>query len=149
MKCILELRKDEKLLTEYIFHLRTNKEQQIKDVSIINEVCLVLNTKYLKENLFLLKLLKIPTESIQQSMNQSSTTQVERYGPYTAVYDYFTDRITAVLSGTEIQLYHNKITARIRPYTVKMRPRIRCRITVPKITGKYGPFTAPYEANLR
>jgi hypothetical protein len=31
---------------------------------------------------------------------------------------------------------------RLRPYTVKMRPRIRCRITVPKITRKYGPFTA-------
>jgi hypothetical protein len=65
MKCILELRKDEKLLTEYIFHLRTDKEQQIQDVSIINEVCLVLNTKYLKENLFLLKLPKIPTDQYQ------------------------------------------------------------------------------------
>jgi hypothetical protein len=42
-----------------------------------------------------------------------------------AVYGYFTDRITAVLSGTEIRPYHNEITARIRLYTVKMRPRIR------------------------
>jgi hypothetical protein len=40
-------------------------------------------------------------------------------------------------------------TARIRLYTVKIQPRIRCRITVPKITRKYGPLTAPYEANLR
>jgi hypothetical protein len=66
-----------------------------------------------------------------------------------SVYGHFTDRITAVISGTEIRPYHNEITARIRPYTVKMRPRIRCRITVPKITRKYGPFTAPYEANSR
>jgi hypothetical protein len=66
-----------------------------------------------------------------------------------SVYGHFTDRITAVISGTEIRPYHNEITARIRPYTVKMRPRIRCRITVPEITRTYGPFTAPYEANSR
>jgi hypothetical protein len=76
-------------------------------------------------------------------------THVERYGPYTAVYGYFTDRITAVILGTEIRLYHNEITVRIRLYTVKIQPRIRCRVTVPKITRKYGPCTAPYEANLR
>jgi hypothetical protein len=72
------------------------------------------------------------------------TAQVERYGPYTAVYGHFTDRITAVISGAEIRRYHNVITVRIRPYTVKMWPRIRCRFTVPKITRKCGPFTAPY-----
>jgi hypothetical protein len=77
------------------------------------------------------------------------TAQVERYGPYTAVHGYFTDRITAVTSGAEIRPYHNEITVRIRLYTVKIQPRIQCRITVPKITRKYGPFTAPYEANLR
>jgi hypothetical protein len=71
-------------------------------------------------------------------------SQVVPYGPYTAVYGHFTDRITAVISGTEIRRYHNVITVRIRPYTVKMRPRIRYRFTVPKITRKYGPFTAPY-----
>jgi hypothetical protein len=79
----------------------------------------------------------------------SESTQVERYGPYTAVYGYFMDRITVVISGTEIRPYHNEITVRIRLYTMKIQPRIRCRITVPKITRKYGPFTAPYEANLR
>jgi hypothetical protein len=47
----------------------------------------------------------------------------------TAVYGYFTDRITAVISGTEIRPYHNEITARIRLYTVKIQPHIRCRIT--------------------
>jgi hypothetical protein len=56
-------------------------------------------------------------------------TQVERYGPYTTAYGYFTDRVTAVISGTEI------------------RPRIQCRITVPKITRIYGPFTTLYGAN--
>jgi hypothetical protein len=61
-----------------------------------------------------------------------------------SVYGHFTGRITAVISGAEIRRYHNVITVRIRLYTVKMRPRIRCRVTVLKITRKYGPFTAPY-----
>jgi hypothetical protein len=55
--------------------------------------------------------------------------QVERYGPYTAVYGHFTDRITAVISGAEIRRYHNVITVRIRSvygavlskFTVKIR----------------------------
>jgi hypothetical protein len=42
-----------------------------------------------------------------------------------------TDRITAVISGTEIRSYHNESTVRIRLCTVKIQPRIRCRITVP------------------
>jgi hypothetical protein len=29
-------------------------------------------------------------------LTEAGTTQVERYGPYAAVYGYFTDRITAV-----------------------------------------------------
>jgi hypothetical protein len=77
-----------------------------------------------------------------QTTKKIKHAQVERCG-------HFTDRITAVISGTEIRPYHNEVTALIRPYTVKMRPRIRCRITVPKITRKYSPFTAPYEANSR
>jgi hypothetical protein len=83
--------------------------------------------------------------SINRNIDAWLNTQVERYGPYKAVYGHF----TAVISGAEIRSYHNEITVRIRPYSVKMWPRIRCRITVPKITRKYGPFTAPYEANLR
>jgi hypothetical protein len=77
-------------------------------------------------------------------IEHNAPTQVERYGPYTAVYGHFTDRITAVISRAEIRRYHNVITVRIWPYTVKIRPRIRCRFIVPKITRKYGPFTAPY-----
>jgi hypothetical protein len=59
-----------------------------------------------------------------------NSTQVERYGPY-----------TAVISGAEIRPYHNEITG---TYTVKIRTHIRHRIIVPNITDKYCPFTSHF-----
>jgi hypothetical protein len=52
-------------------------------------------------------------------------TQVERYGPYTTVYGYFTDRITAVISGTEVWPYHNEITAVYCENTVRLRRHMK------------------------
>jgi hypothetical protein len=61
-------------------------------------------------------------------------SQVQRYGPYTAVYDYFADCITAVISGTEIRPYHNEVTAvygvvllcqRLRKNTIHLRRRMK------------------------
>ncbi len=42
-------------------------------------------------------------------VNELLNTQIERYCPYTAVYGYFTDRITAVISGAEIQTVNDVV----------------------------------------
>jgi hypothetical protein len=81
------------------------------------------------------------------------STQVERYGQYTAVYGHFTDRITAVISGTEIRPYHNKITVRIRPYTVKMRASYTvpyyCAQDYEKIRSVYGAILSKFTVKIR
>jgi hypothetical protein len=66
-----------------------------------------------------------------------TVTQVERYGRLRLLYGPYTAVISAQKYG---------------PIIMKVQyvyGCILCRITVPKITRKYGPFTAPYEANSR
>jgi hypothetical protein len=134
---------------------RVNNESGLKILqkiqSLAEDLCEDLSRRYKnpQQLVNLIETYDCDNDIIFDLKKLSESTQVERYGPYTAVYGYFTDRITVVISGTEIRPYHNEITVRIRLYTMKIQPRIRCRITVPKITRKYGPFTAPYEANLR
>ncbi len=52
-----------------------------------------------------------------------------RIRPFTVTLRRINGPYTAVQPHAVIRPYHNEITARIRPYTVKIRPRIRCRIT--------------------
>jgi hypothetical protein len=66
---------------------------------------------------------------------RGSSTQVERYGSYT-------DRIRTVLSDAEIRTEPSLKEGRLRPYTVKIRPRI----TVPKSDIVYGALFSQYTA---
>jgi hypothetical protein len=57
-------------------------------------------------------------DEVLEILDRISTSQVERYGPYTAVYGHFTDRITVVISGAEIrrrikQIYGENTDSRI------------------------------------
>ena len=67
----------------------------------------------------------------------------DRIRPFSVTLRLISGLYTAVISGAEIRSVHSEDTAHIRPYTLK----IRHRISAPDITGKYGPFTVPYEAN--
>jgi hypothetical protein len=74
-----------------------------------------------------------------------TVTQVERYAPYTAVYGYFTDRITAVISGTEIRPYHYESTVRIRLYIVPYY----CAQDYEKIRSVYGAVWSKFSVKIR
>ncbi len=45
-----------------------------------------------------------------------------RIRPYTTVYGYFTDRITAVISGTEIRSIYGRKLPVFSSFTVRKRP---------------------------
>ena len=70
-----------------------------------------------------------------------------RIRPFTVTLRLISGPYTAVISGAEIRSVNSEGTAHIRPYTLKIRHRIRHRISAPDFTGKYGLFTVPYEAN--
>jgi hypothetical protein len=69
-------------------------------------------------------------------------TQVERYGPYTVIYDIKTDRILTIIPGTVIRSVLNPYYSRIIAVLEQNTARLRCRKTVPVITGRNGSFTA-------
>jgi len=98
--------------------------------------------RYFSNKLEFINNVSIPTKSRLSSIsNMPMSNNTVRIRSLTTNLRNKPESNTPVIFDTELRSYSNGITVCIRPCTMNIRSRIRCRIAVSNIFGKYWPVT--------